>query len=177
MKQLDNILSKFENTVNGLLMIFCVVVLFWNVCMRFFFHAASSWAEEALRYAIIWVTFFGGSQCAKTGLHVGIDILPQSLPPRPRRWLVAANMLTAAVCCMFCTYAAFHLTRMVMDTNQVSPAMQMPMWLVYISAVLGSGLMTIRYLVSMVQAIIHGVGGDNKSLVADADGNVDMSKL
>lgn len=177
MKHLDKYLSKFENGVNGSLMLFCVTVLFWNVCMRFFFHAASSWAEEALRYAIIWVTFFGGSQCAKTGLHVGIDILPQSLPVRSRRWLVALNMLIAAICNMFCTYAAFKLTEMVMKTNQLSPAMQMPMWIVYLSAIIGCGLMSIRFLVQMYNAIVHGVGGDNSALIEDQDGNVDISRL
>ena len=66
---------------------------------------------------------------------------------------------------------------MVLKTAQKSPAMLMPMWIVYVATVLGCGLMTVRYLGHMYDAIAHGEGGGNASLVTDEEGNVDMSKL
>lgn len=80
LNKLEKGLTHAENAVNGFLILAGVLVLFVNIIARAVFHNASSWAEEAIRYAIIWVTFFGGSQCAKAGNHVGIDLVIQVLP-------------------------------------------------------------------------------------------------
>lgn len=80
LNKLEKGLTHAENAVNGFLILAGVLVLFVNIIARAVFHNASSWAEEAIRYSIIWVTFFGGSQCAKAGNHVGIDLVIQVLP-------------------------------------------------------------------------------------------------
>ena len=75
LNKIDKVLTHVENAITGSLFIASLLVLGWNIIMRKVFHNASTWAEEAIRYAIIWVTFVGSSQCAKSGNHVGIDIL------------------------------------------------------------------------------------------------------
>ncbi|MEA5058812.1 hypothetical protein SDC9_140335 [bioreactor metagenome] len=174
LERMDTYLSRFENAINGGLMLAGVVVLFINVMMRYLFHAASTWVEEALRYAIIWVTFFGGSQCAKNGTHVGIDLLTQSLPETGKRILSATGQFIAGVLNAFCTYAGIQMTKLVLDTAQKSPAILMPMWIVYIAIPLGCGLMTIRFFVAGLNILRHNGPG---SLIADEEGHVDMSRL
>lgn len=174
LKKIDSVLSKGENAINGTLMLLGVVVLFINVLMRYIFHMASSWVEEALRYAIIWVTFFGGSQCAKNGLHVGIDILAQSLPENFKRFVMALDQFIASILCGFCTYAGYQLTGLVLTTMQKSPAILLPMWLVYISLPLGCALMTIRFFVAGIVVLQNKNSG---TLTTDEQGNIDMSRL
>lgn len=89
LNKLEKGLTHAENAVNGFLILAGVLVLFVNIIARAVFHNASSWAEEAIRYAIIWVTFFGGSQCAKAGNHVGIDLVIQVLPQNIQHILCA----------------------------------------------------------------------------------------
>ena len=79
LNKIDKVLTHVENAITGSLFIASLLVLGWNIIMRKVFHNASTWAEEAIRYAIIWVTFVGSSQCAKSGNHVGIDILVEAL--------------------------------------------------------------------------------------------------
>ena len=80
LNKIDKVLTHVEHAITGSLFIASLLVLGWNIILRKVFHNASTWAEEAIRYAIIWVTFVGSSQCAKSGKHVGIDILVEALP-------------------------------------------------------------------------------------------------
>ena len=57
---------------------------------------------------------------------------------------------------------------------QRSPAMLLPMWIVYISIPLGCLLMTIRFTVAGVRTLSDKSGG---SLLTDESGNIDMNKL
>lgn len=106
LNKLEKGLTHAENAVNGFLILAGVLVLFVNIIARAVFHNASSWAEEAIRYAIIWVTFFGGSQCAKAGNHVGIDLVIQVLPQNIQHIFYALAQFVAAIFCGFCTWPA-----------------------------------------------------------------------
>ena len=151
-----------------------VLVLFWNIIMRYFFHAASSWVEEALRYSCIWVTFIGGSQCVKKGLHVGVDLVVQMMPEKTQKYFVALDHLIAAVFTGLCTFGGYKATQLVLTMKQKSPAMLMPMWIVYICIPIGCLLMTIRFILAAGSAL-KGSGGEGA--ITDEQGNVDMSKL
>ena len=174
LKTIDKYLTHAENLINGFLILAGVLVLFVNVIARGVFHAASSWAEEAIRYSIIWVTFFGGSQCAKMGNHVGIDLVIQLMPKKAQKYFNAIGQFIAAIFCAACIYAGWQATNLVLGTMQRSPAMLLPMWIVYISIPLGCLLMTIRFTVAGVRTLSDKSGG---SLLTDESGNIDMNKL
>ena len=128
LNKIDKVLTHVENAITGSLFIASLLVLGWNIIMRKVFHNASTWAEEAIRYAIIWVTFVGSSQCAKSGNHVGIDILVEALPKGCRKYVYAFSSLLACGFCVFCAWYGWSLTDMVITNNRVSAAMEMPMW-------------------------------------------------
>lgn len=174
MQKIDKVLSTGESILTGTLILASVIVLFVNVIARYFFSAASSWAEEAIRYVCIWITFVGGSQCAKAGTHVGIDLVVQILPASAKRIVAALGQFIAAIFTAICVYAGYLSTQLVVTTNQKSPAMLMPMWIVYICVPLGCLLMSIRFIIAGINAL----KGDNEGpSITDEDGNVDMSQL
>lgn len=172
--KIGRVLDFVENLINGTLMSACIVVLFINVFARYLFSAASSWAEEAIRYAVIWVTFLGCSQCAKAGTHVGIDIVIQLMPQRFHRYFNALAQFLAAAFCAVATYAGWQATMLLQTTGQRSPAILMPMSIVYFAIPLGFALTCIRFLVAGVGALRDQGGG---SLITDEKGNVDMSRM
>ena len=173
-KTIEKVLDMGENFVNGTLMIACIVVLFVNVFARYLFSAASTWAEEAIRYAIAWVTFLGCSQCAKTGTHVGIDIFIQLMPEKSHRYFNALAQFIGAAFTAVCTYAGWQMTELVITTGQRSPAILLPMWIVYFSIPLGFALTTIRFIAAGVRILLNKGSG---SMLTDEEGNVDMSRM
>lgn len=131
-------------------------------------------AEEAIRYAIIWVTFVGSSQCAKSGNHVGIDILVEALPKGCRKYVYAFSSLLACGFCVFCAWYGWSLTDMVITNNRVSAAMEMPMWILYISIPIGFGLTAIRFLIDAIQKLRQ----DEKPAIDKTDdGEIDISMM
>ena len=175
LKKIDLWLTRIENFITGSLFISSLLVLAWNIFMRKVFHNASTWAEEAIRYAIIWVTFIGSSQCAKAGSHVGIDIVVEMLPANWRKYVNALSSFLAAAFCLFCAYYGVALTQMVLVNNRVSSAMQMPMWILYISIPLGFGLTAIRFVLIGIEKLKD--HGSKVSGLTDESGNLDISKM
>lgn len=174
LNKLEKGLTHAENAVNGFLILAGVLVLFVNIIARAVFHNASSWAEEAIRYSIIWVTFFGGSQCAKASNHVGIDILVEALPKGCRKYVYAFSSLLACGFCVFCAWYGWSLTDMVITNNRVSAAMEMPMWILYISIPIGFGLTAIRFLIDAIQKLRQ----DEKPAIDKTDdGEIDISMM
>ena len=148
LKRIDKILTDFEEVLNGSFLIAATLLLFVNIVLRYFFHSATTWAEEAIRYAMIWITFFGGSICARNKMHVGIDIFAQMAPPVLKKIMLVTAQLSAALFTALLTIYSFELTMLLVETSQKSPALMMPMWIVYVSMPLGGALMTIRFIVA-----------------------------
>jgi C4-dicarboxylate transporter DctQ subunit len=174
-KTVDKVLSFVECQVPGILLLISVIVLFVNVLLRYFFHAATSWAEEAIRYVIIWITFVGSSLCAKKASHVGIDIFVELLPSKGKKFLLVFAQIIPALFTVFCTVFSWQIFLMVLRTNQRSPAMLMPMAIVYFAMPLGFFLTTIRFLQNSVR-ILKTPAGELKEQAQTTD-KIDLSRL
>jgi C4-dicarboxylate transporter, DctQ subunit len=161
MKSLFKSIDKIENGLISVLLFSTTILLFVNVVLRYVFKSPTTWAEEIIRYAIVWVTFIGSSVCARNKLHVGIDIFVANMPIKIKKMLLILADLFSAFFCLFITFYGFQNTMLVVDTAQRSPAMLMPMWIVYISMPIGAFLMTIRFLINGWK-ILKDVNDDNK---------------
>lgn len=173
-KKIDKALSGFEGYLTGFLLMFCTVVLFVNVILRYLFQSSTTWAEEAIRYAMIWVTFIGSSICARKGSHVGIDLFAQAIPPLGKKIVLATGQFVAAIFMLLCTIYGWQMFLLMVQTGQKSPAMMMPMSIVYFSMPLGFALTTLQSFAAGVRVLRAKPQDDNtpKSLE-----EIDLSRL
>lgn len=153
MKKLNKALNMFEDGLIAILLFSATVLLFVNVILRKYFNSSTTWAEEAIRYAMIWITFIGGSVCARNYLHVGIDLVAENSSPKIKKILNAIAELSSAVFSFILAYFGYENTRLVLETSQLSPALRMPMWLIYISIPIGCTIMGIRFIVNFWKTI------------------------
>lgn len=156
MSRLDTVLSKAEEFLLGILMTTASLVLFANIIARYVFNWGFTWAEELVRYEIIWMVFLGGSVAARQGLHIGVDLLVRFAPLPLRKPI---NVLINAISLVFCGFIVYYGAALINQTRmfgQVSPALQMPMWMVQLAIPLGAGLMALRF----AQQIWHLIVGD-----------------
>ncbi len=144
-------LRHFETAVAAAVFVSALVVLFINVILRQLLNSALPWAEEFMRYAIIWVTFFACSLCAEDNLHVGIDVFVQMAKPPLRKGMRVFGMLCAAAFSAFMVEFSFRNTLLLLETAQKSPVMLLPMWIVYVSMPLGALFTTLRFLKKAVE--------------------------
>lgn len=142
--RLDRALAIFEATFVVLAMASASILLFVNVILRYVFLSALSWAEEVTMYLIVWLVFVGGSATLRMYGHISIDLLPLALPPpAARRLKIFVSVTMLVFFATFFYYSGLHTLR-VMNTGQLTPVLEAPMWLTYLAMPVGSVLMGIR---------------------------------
>jgi C4-dicarboxylate transporter DctQ subunit len=145
MSKLEAMLSRTEEFLLGVLLTTASIVLFANVVARYVFNWGFPWAEELVRYEIIWMVFLGGSIAARQGLHIGVDLLVRFAPLPLRKPI---NILINLISLTFCSLILYYGASLISQTRmfgQVSPALQVPMWMVQLAIPLGAGLMALRF--------------------------------
>jgi C4-dicarboxylate transporter, DctQ subunit len=105
-----------------------------------------TWAQELCVYMFIWVAKFGAAYGVRTGIHVGVDVLIKRLPPRPRGAVIVFSLLCGALFTGVIGTLGARLVWGLAQTDEVSPDMEAPMWLVYLAIPCGSYLMCFRFL-------------------------------
>ena len=131
-----------------------------------------SWAQELCIYMFVWMAKFGAAYGVRTGIHVGVDVLINQLPPKWRQAYVLIGLILGAVFTgIIATFGAYFTWGMA-HTDQTSPDLEIPKWIVYLCIPLGSGLMCFRFL--QVAWAFARTGELPKHDVAHVEG-VDMS--
>lgn len=128
-----------------IIMAVMVINVLWQVFTRYVTGSPSSFTDELARYLMIWIGVLGAAYVSGKNMHVAIDVLPQKAGPKTQRilsFIVSGLIITFAL-------VAFVVggTRLVYITyilGQHSPALNMPLYLVYLVLPI-SGLLIIFY--------------------------------
>jgi C4-dicarboxylate transporter DctQ subunit len=105
-----------------------------------------SWAQELCIYMFVWMAKFGAAYGVRTGIHVGVDVLVERLPERIARRCILFGLLCGALFTgVVGTFGAKFVWE-IAHTDQVSPDLELPMWIVFLAIPAGSYLMCFRFL-------------------------------
>jgi C4-dicarboxylate transporter, DctM subunit len=105
-----------------------------------------SWAQELCIYMFIWMAKFGAAYGVRTGIHVGVDVLANLLPPPKRKKVILFALACGVVfTAMIAAFGVSFVSQM-WSTGQQSNDLEAPMWIVYLAIPLGSALMCFRFL-------------------------------
>ena len=105
-----------------------------------------SWAQELCIYMFVWMAKFGAAYGVRTGIHVGVDVVVNRLPERAASKLILFGLLSGA---LFTGVVGTFGAKFVWEighTDQVSPDLELPMWIVFLAIPAGSYLMCFRFL-------------------------------
>ncbi|WP_419779908.1 TRAP transporter small permease [Maridesulfovibrio sp.] len=141
----DNVLSFIIKSMLGSIILFASVLLFTNVVMRYLFLAPIFWAEELARYLMVWLIFLGASQVAGVEGHISVNIITRILGTRGNLYLSKLGNLFSLIFCVALTYYSWKHTMRVCNAQQVTAALDLPMWWAYLAVPAGSALMSLRY--------------------------------
>jgi len=145
MQKTEIYLSRLEEILIGLLIASASVILFANVVARYVLNSGIPWADEVVRYQIVWMVFLGGSVAARKGIHIGIDIVVKMAPPKIGRFILLIIHAIGIFFCGVLVYFGAELTAQTREFGQVSTALQAPMWIFQLAIPVGSALMAIRF--------------------------------
>jgi C4-dicarboxylate transporter DctQ subunit len=150
------ILDRLEEIIIASLMGAATLITFIAVTHRFLvaipllypylFWIDLSWSQELCIYMFIWMAKFGAAYGVRTGIHVGVDVLINRLNDSWRKWVILFGLLGGAVFTAIVGTMGAKFVFELMHTDQTSPDLEIPSWIVYGCIPLGSYLMCFRFL-------------------------------
>ena len=152
------VLDHLEEWLIALLMAGATLVIFVAVIHRyaagvpipvvqdFLLGLNLSWAQELCIYMFVWMAKFGAAYGVRTGIHVGVDVLINRLPQTVRAKLILFGLFAGALFTGVIGAFGTNFVWKLAHTDQTSPDMELPMWIVYLAIPAGSFLMSFRFL-------------------------------
>jgi len=143
-KKVDRILG----IALAIIMAVMVVNVLWQVFTRFVMGSPSSFTDELARYLMIWVGVLGAAYISGRHMHVAIDLLPAKLNKEGQvRLKIFINWIIIVFCFFALVVGGLRLVYITFTLGQHSPALQIPLAVVYLVIPI-SGILIIYYKLS-----------------------------
>lgn len=151
---MKKILNNIEKYFLVTLLPIMVAIVFVQVIFRLL-GKSLPWSEEASRYIMVWATFIGASLGVKEGAHIGVEALTGTFSKKTARIISILITLISIFFSIVVILNNFILMQTQVEMVQVSPAMQIPMWIPYLGLSVGFILMVFR-LIELLLKLIKG---------------------
>ncbi len=146
--QLRKTIDKVLANILVIIMAIMVLNVLWQVASRFILGSPSSFTDELARYLMIWVGILGAAYVSGKNMHVAIDVLPKRLNKLAQdRLLLIVRLLIILFCLLAMVIGGSRLVYITFVLGQNSPALQVPLAVVYMVIPI-SGLLIIYYKLS-----------------------------
>lgn len=158
--------EQLEESLMVLLLVLICAVMLLQVIMRYGFNNSLSWPEEFCRYCYVWTTFLSLGFTMKYGNMLKVSVIMDYVPKTLRSIInIITQLIVTAFFCVF-FYYSFGVVESIKKMGQTSTAMSWPMYLVYMSTIIGFGLGMIRSIQVLIRAIRN--FGKNNETTLDA---------
>jgi C4-dicarboxylate transporter DctQ subunit len=105
-----------------------------------------SWAQELCIYMFVWMAKFGAAYGVRTGIHVGVDVAIAQMDGRSYYRVVLFGLLCGALFTGIIAIFGARFVWLMAQTDQTTPDLELPAWIVYLAIPCGSALMCFRFL-------------------------------
>ncbi len=142
-KKIDKILGWILIMIMGIM----VLNVLWQVLTRFL-GFPSSFTDELARYLMIWLGLLGAAYVSGKKIHVSIDLISAKLSEKGKRNLSSLiSLIIATFSLLALVIGGLRLVYITFDLGQNSPALQIPLAVVYLIIPV-SGILIIYYKIS-----------------------------
>jgi len=130
--------EHFEEAILGVLLVLISLVSLMQVIIRNIpWIPALTWAEEFCRFCWIWSVFLSLPYTVKKSCMLRVSVLRNRLSSKSKlRWEIAVDAVNA-LCMLSLGTCSVPVIGRIMVSCESSPAMEWPMWCVYIVMALG----------------------------------------
>lgn len=153
MKVLNIVLSRLEEITTAIALIVSVFLTFTEVILRYGFGSSLGYTHELVVYLLIFTGLVGASIGVREKVHLGVDIIIQQFP-YPFQKLVTITSLT--ICTLFCLFVSiigYQHIQIIMQFGQVTPEMEIPLYIPKLIIPIAFGLMTMRFIQEIIKVV------------------------
>ena len=132
MKNAANIFLKVEKWLFFIAMAVLLFFVFMATLCRYCHLSWPYWSEELSRVLMVWLALLGGGVLCRTGDHFTVNALFMIMPEKVQRVFFAIIQLIVWAFAVLIIYYGIANCIKVSGMNQSSPALQIPMWVLYV---------------------------------------------
>ena len=135
-----------------------MVIMGNQVTARYAFSYSLTWSEEVTRYMFIWSGFLSISFCIKKGASIKIEQFVGMLTPKLQTLISLVAYTIEIALFTYMIPFAYHYVMNAVESQQVSPAVGVPMYLMQSCTLIGFILADIRLVQKWVQRFLEVIG-------------------
>ncbi len=146
---LESFARGIERTLDALLGCAIAVMvgsMVWQVAGRYVFGHAPGWSEELSRYLMLWVTMLGAAAALRSGGHLSVTALVDSLGARGVAVVLALRDAVVVIAAGLLAWQGFWFAEL--NGAQESAAMEIPMTVPYGALPVGAALIVVMVVLS-----------------------------
>ena len=139
----------------SLVFLLAVALTFYEVVLRYFFNAPTTWVHEVSIFLTATAFIIGGSYTLQRKDHIRISLVIDSVPERTRRWLNVINLTIALYFLGALAYgAALQAEKSIAVMERTGTTSDLPLPVTLKSLlVIGVALMVLQGLVQLGRAL------------------------
>ena len=135
----------------GLLLLFIIFSICYEVLMRYFLVRPSTWSVEITEYILLYITFLGAPWLLKQKGHVKVDVVLNMLNIRTQRILnLTTSLLGALICLVLFWFGVLTTMDHFMRKIPVIKSLEVPKYILLAVIPLGSLLLCIQFIRQIV---------------------------
>ena len=77
--KIKSLVDKIMEYLIIIVLVAMSLIVLWQVFTRFVLNDPSTWSEELAKYLMIWLAFLAGAMGIKTGSHLGLTLISESI--------------------------------------------------------------------------------------------------
>ncbi len=123
------------------------------------------WSEELTRYIFVWQIWLGVSIAQKDKAHINVEIIKSFV--KNKTVLAIISIIATLIWIIFNIFlvgAGFELVQQMITRGNVSSALRLPMYLVYVSLPISSAILTLRLLGKLKNDVLALAGKNNEEV-------------
>ena len=149
--RITELADRSLDSVNALLLAVMVLAIFLQVVARYVFNHALPWPEELGRFLFAWIVFLAIVSVMRSDEMLSLELLYRWIPKKISQILKLIVSIACFGFLLIILKGGFEL--MIRQSSQISIALEIPMWVVYIIIPIGTLLMAISLLIKIAAQI------------------------
>lgn len=142
--------EKLEEFILVISFIILVTLVVLQVFFRFVINLSIGWSEELARYLLIWIAWIAASYAVHKSAHIRVEVVKDLFKSTAKKII---ELIVLLISFGFAVFLAVEGTRFVLAiklTQQVSPSLEVDMWIIYLAVPIGGILMGFRFIQQMI---------------------------
>lgn len=154
LRKVDKYLSTTEAVLAGVFYSAMVVIVFAGVIMRYLLKIPNLYGEEVSRYLMIACIFIGVAVACRRKMHMNVEMFVNAFPKPVGHAIKFIVHLVVIGVYVFMTYQGVMMVVQMQTFAQTSPAMRMPMWIMYAIITLGFALSALTEILLFINTFV-----------------------